>query len=526
MTMSPMLNMKNVGFNKRKGELMKHFEVNDKTPQFPSFLQGFNRRWFANNCKVVYLCHTTEGVQNALEEAINLYGKDVKIKCGGHCYENFVFSEDTKAIIDVTGLDDVGHDKDRGYYLGAGGSNWAAFKSLFRDYGKVLPSGSCYSVGLGGHICGGGYGLLSRLNGLTVDWLTGVELVVKDHADKSAHAIFVSNNSKGEEKDLFWAQCSGGGGNFGVITRYYFKKLPDSPNNAFITTYAFDWNDLTVDRLYNLLDWYKRFAEDNSNWNQFGLFKLNHEVNGEIHLIIQTAVHDGNASLEANKVLIKKQSETLKKLCPHRCPKSPIIGHGGHFKPDMTTNTVKYTYYEATQYLNGSGPNQRGKYKSAYMRKGFTKDDVNAIFDHLKKIPAGLTKSDMMQSLVQVDSYGGKVNTVRSKDTAIAQRDSIFKLQYQTYWTYEKEDSKFLGWIRDFYGAVYRKTKGTPNPKLDPTNNVDGCYYNYPDSDLNDLVGREGAMELYFLENLERLKSVKRRWDPNNYFNNAQSIPL
>ncbi len=505
---------------------MKQVKVDPNTPQFPSFLQGFNRRWFANNCCVVYLCHTTDGVQAALEEATNLYGGAVKIKCGGHCYENFVFSDKTKAIIDVTGIDAVGYDDAKGYYLGGGGTNWEAFKILFRDYGKVLPSGSCYSVGLGGHICGGGYGLLSRLNGLTVDWLSGVEIVVKEGKDKLARSIYVSKDSIGDERDLFWAQCGGGGGNFGVITRYYFKDLPNSPHSAFITTYAFDWSDLTVDRLYELLNWYKGFAEDTTNWNQFGLFKLNHEANGEIQLIIQTATQGDGISINNNELLINKQSETLKKICPHSGPKSPVIGHGGHYQPDMTVNTINYTYYEATQLLNGSGPNQRGKYKSAYMRKGFTMEDAQVIFNHLKKVPEGLTKSDMKQSLLQVDSYGGKINTISSDATAIAQRDSIFKLQYQTYWAYEEDDSYFLSWIRNFYGAVYKNTGGTPNPKLDETQNVDGCYYNYPDSDLNDIVGREGAMSLYFLQNLERLKKVKSTWDPDNYFNNAQSIPL
>jgi FAD/FMN-containing dehydrogenase len=200
---------------------MKKIIVSEKEPQIPSLLQGFNKRWFADNCTIVYLCNTREGVEQALDEAISKYSTDVKIKGGGHCYENFVFNEETKAIIDINGLNDSGHDPDRGYYLGSGGTNWEAFKTLFRDYGKVLPSGSCYSVGLGGHICGGGYGLLSRMNGLTVDWLTGVELVVKDDKDKPARTVYVSKESTGAENDLFWAQCGGGGGNFGVITKYY-----------------------------------------------------------------------------------------------------------------------------------------------------------------------------------------------------------------------------------------------------------------------------------------------------------------
>ena len=181
------------------------------------------------------------------------------------------------------------------------------------------------------------------------------------------------------------------------------------------------------------------------------------------------------------------------------------------------------------QTLNGSGPNQRGKYKSAYMRKGFPTDQVEAIFNSLKVIPPGLQASDMTQSLLQVDTYGGAINNVSPTATAIPQRSSILKLQYQTYWQKQKDDAAFLGWIRDFYTAVYAKTGGVPDPDRDPEQNVDGCYYNYPDVDLNDHGGRDGALHLYFLDNFRRnprnLVAVKQRWDPADIFHSAQSIP-
>ena len=80
------------------------------------------------------------------------------------------------------------------------------------------------AVGLGGHISGGGDGILSRLNGITVDWLTGVEVVVKDKDESgvtnAARLIYVSKDSTDkEEHDLWWAHTGGGGGNFGVITK-------------------------------------------------------------------------------------------------------------------------------------------------------------------------------------------------------------------------------------------------------------------------------------------------------------------
>ncbi len=76
------------------------------------------------------------------------------------------------------------------------------------------------------------------------------------------------------------------------------------------------------------------------------------------------------------------------------------------------------------------------------------------------------------------------------------------------------------------HADMYKNYGGVPDPNHDSSNNVDGCYYNYPDSDLNDIVGLNGAMHLYFLENIDRLKRTKQQWDPNNYFNSAQSIPL
>lgn len=498
-------------------------DVQAGVPQIPSFLQGFNRRWFAGNCEAIYLCYNTTGTAEALEDAVSNYGRQVKIKGGGHCYEDFVFSEETRAIIDVGPMDEAGYDAERGFYLGSGGTNWSAFKTLFRDFGKVLPAGSCYSVGLGGHICGGGYGLLSRLNGLTVDWLTGVEMVVKPFAGEAAFPVYVSMDSLAAEADLYWASCGGGGGNFGVITRYYFKELPTVPHRALLTTVAFDWASLSVNGLQELLDWYADFSAY-TDWHQFGLLKLLHAANQEIQLVIQTAVTD-DLDQGAARALVDGQLKELSGIASHRLPSQPILGHGNALIHPSSSQTIEYTYYEAAQTLNGSGPNHRGKYKSAYMRKAFPSDQVLAIYNHLHRLPTGLELADMQQSLLQIDSYGGRINLVGTSDTAIAQRSSIMKLQYQTYWAKEENDQAHLEWMRDFYGDVYAATGGTPNPLYDPTGNVDGCYYNYCDSDLNDLLGRQGALRLYFQENLDRLVAVKQQWDPNNFFNNAQSIP-
>ena len=101
----------------------------------------------------------------------------------------------------------------------------------------------------------------------------------------------------------------------------------------------------------------------------------------------------------------------------------PGLAHQGSLFQNLAY-TISYTFYEAVQTLNGSGSNQRGKYKSAYMRKPFPADQVSAIYKWLTTIPPGLTLADMTQSLLQVDSYGGQINQVGPGTTAIPQRSS------------------------------------------------------------------------------------------------------
>ena len=180
----------------------------------------------------------------------------------------------------------------------------------------MLPAGSCYSVGLGGHICGGGYGLLSRLNGLTVDWLTGVEVVVKDSAAGSAYPVYVSAKAIPTRVSSIYTGriAEGAGGNFGIICKYYFKDLLKSTTKtAFLTSLAFPWADLTEQILGDELSaWYAAFAQRTDNWRQFGLFALNHQANQEIHLTIQTAVMGDEDAEEIRKQYINPLLSDLK----------------------------------------------------------------------------------------------------------------------------------------------------------------------------------------------------------------------
>jgi hypothetical protein len=511
--------------------------------------QGFDRRWFAPNLQAVYVPARADEVAECLTAALTAYGRDVRITSGRHCYENFVYNSTTRAVIDMSALNQVGYDRERNaFFVDAGCENWTVYRTLLNGFNKTLPAGSCYSVGAGGHITGGGYGLLSRLHGLTVDHLSAVDIVTWDASAGRAQLRHVSADSaSSDERDLFWALCGAGCGNFGVIVRYYFAELPDAPDHASLSVLAWNWSDLDRNSFGDLLAAYADLVVEMPE-TDFGLLKLNHVASKQIGLILQMVSAPGVGAREHREraeLTTERHRTVLSRIVPTVALEKPLGGHPGYMTTMPASDAAQHvTYLEALQTLNGSGANQFGKYKSAYMKKAFPPDQVDAIYKWLRITPAGVSEADMSQSLLQVDSYGGAINRRPSAATAVPQRSSILKLQYQTYWLnasrpgegeqspYNAQADAHLQWINDFYRDVYAAYGGTPDPARDNTGTVDGAYYNYPDVVLgsHERGDVDHALRLYFLENYRanprNLVKVKQRWDPEDHFHHAQSIPV
>ncbi|MGW2491945.1 BBE domain-containing protein [Streptomyces sp. NPDC001606] len=157
------------------------------------------------------------------------------------------------------------------------------------------------------------------------------------------------------------------------------------------------------------------------------------------------------------------------------------------------------------------------------------------------------------QALVQIDSYGGRINDIPPDATAVAQRSSVLKLQYQTYWTWDKDANHdgvhdyrdaladpfiaapHLDWIRRFYGAVYEGSGGVPavpdSAGPGPGHTTDGCYIGYCDADLsnpefNPPANGQPWHRLYYKDNYARLQRTKAHWDPRDIFRHRQSVRL
>ncbi|MGW0581639.1 FAD-dependent oxidoreductase [Streptomyces sp. NPDC002920] len=537
-------------------------EVGPEDARYDALRRGFNQRWIAEPDYVVVATSTDDVVAALAKFRADPAQSDrrITVRSGGHCYEGFVSSEDVGVIIDVSPMNRVYFDPGMdAYCIEAGATNWHSTTQLYRSTGLALPGGSCYSVGLGGHISGGGYGLLSRLFGLTVDYLYAVEVVTVADGETPEVTVACKDSEDESLRDLWWAHTGGGGGNFGVITRYWFRGLQAPPAQVLLRSVAWDWADFKQrpDLFKSLVRRYGEFFEHEHSGtgpdfirhygyrDMFTLLKLTHMSSGKVGLTIQLdgTRTDSTARLAA---FLSWITEGFRTGSGHHIAETALDRQiGEHPAQETLFIPTRLPWLTATQTLNGSGPNRCGKYKSAYMTTGFTDHQIDAIHRHLTD--AEFTNPD---ALVQVDSYGGAVNDVKADDTAVPQRSSILKLQYQVYWTwgedidkdgaYDYRDAELdpeiagpnLRWIRALYQDVYRPTGGVPavpDPAVDSLRsvNTDGCYINYPDTDLDDPelnISGQSSHQLYYKGNYQRLQRTKELWDPHDVFRHKQSV--
>jgi FAD/FMN-containing dehydrogenase len=470
-------------------------------PRYETLRRGFNLRWVGDPDSIA-LPGSADQVREIVQSAVDS-GRRVTVRSGGHCYEDFAVGNVDGVIVDMAAMAGAYFDEARGAYcVEAGATLWNVIWTLYKLYDKALPTGSCYSVGAGGHISGGGYGLLARKYGLIVDLLDAVEIVTVDCEGRAAVTIAEKD---GEAAELLWACQGGGGGNYGIITRFWFRDLPPAPAEAYLVNLAWDWDGMTEDELAEIVGRYGAFLEANSAPGGpfdglFALLHLNHKTAGG--QIVLTAQYVGDEPERLIEFADFMSAEGVRE------PVGQRQSVGLNFFPHPTTAMQRLPWLYATQSLDQSGPNRRGKYKSAYMNRPFPDSQVKAMWRFLTD------DLDNNQALIQVDSYGGAVNAIASDATAIPQRSSIMKLQFQAYWVDPADGDKNLAWIRGLYEAMY----GAAGPVPDGV--MDGCYVNYPDVDLVDW------QHLYYQGNYPRLQQVKADWDPLDVFNHAQSVEL
>src|ERR1051326_7730662 len=218
-------------------------------PRYATMCMGFNQRWTGSPAYIQVVSNAPQAV-DAVQQACDA-GLRITVRGGGHCNENFSAGNDGGVIIDMSGMQGVARDLAGQLAVQGGATLWNVYETLFKDYNLTLPGGSCYAVGVGGHVAGGGYGLLSRLHGLTVDYLTGVDVVCVNRRGKAR----LVRARKGDPLtgQLLWAHTGGGGGNFGIVTTYYFTGLPSPPELVRVATTSWPWSAMTAADFATLL---------------------------------------------------------------------------------------------------------------------------------------------------------------------------------------------------------------------------------------------------------------------------------
>jgi hypothetical protein len=475
----------------------------------------FNKR-FSASPDYVRLVSSTEQVVSAVEEAVR-EGRRLAVTSGGHCLEGFVSDPEVRVIIDVSPMKGIYYDAERGAVaVEAGATVGETFRALFETWGVVIPLGEYPEIGMGGHVVGGAFGFLCRQLGLAADYLVAVEVVTVDEGGR-ASSVVATRETSDPNRDLWWAHTGGGGGNFGVVTRYWFRSpgasgqdpaglLPRAPES--ITTFKAEWNWSDVDQpsflrlLRNHGIWCERNSDADSPFaSLWTLFEIHRQQFGKI---IIRGVSTAGAAAE------RQVEDHLAAL-----GEGAVAPHGREL---ARMSWLEFALNPFPDLFGAPPGGVSAKVKDALLKKRFTDRQIAVAYEYLTR-----TDHDFMGGMLGLATYGGRINTVAPDATAAAQRGAILDIACSTGWLDPREEAKNLTWVRAFYRDLFAESGGVPVPG----EAYDGSFINHPDTDLADLgLNTSGVpwYTLYYKAGYPRLQRIKARWDPRNVFRHALSI--
>jgi aclacinomycin oxidase len=477
----------------------------------------FNKRFKASP-DYVRLVSSTDEMVSAVEEAVR-EGQRLAVTSGGHCLEGFVSDPSVRVIIDVSPMKRVYYDPARrAVAVEAGATVGETFHALFETWGAVIPLGEYPEIGMGGHVAGGAFGFLCRQLGLAADYLYAVEVVIVDEAGRVS-SVVATRETSDPNRDLWWAHTGGGGGNFGLVARYWFRS-PDAPGNdpaallprapESMTTFKaeWNWNDIDQPSFLRLLKNHGIWSEqnrdaDSPNASLWALLEIHRKQFGKI---IVRGVSTAGAEAE------RQVDDHL-----------TALGEGIAAPNGREVARMSWLEFALNPFPDLFAAPPGGvcvKVKDALLRKRFTDRQIGVAYEHLTR-----TDLDIMGGMLGLATYGGRINIVAPDATAASQRDSILDIACTTGWLEPAEEAKNLTWVRAFYRDLFAECGGVPVPG----EAYDGAFINHPDIDLADPALNTSGVPwhtLYYKDNYPRLQQIKARWDPRDVFRHALSIRM
>ncbi|XP_059667939.1 berberine bridge enzyme-like 19 [Cornus florida] len=436
----------------------------------------------------VVLCAKTIGIQ-------------LKIRSGGHDYDGLSYISDVPfVVLDMFNLRSVDVDiAQETAWVQAGATLGELFYGIWKK-SKVhgFPAGVCPTVGVGGHLSGGGYGNMIRKYGLSVDHVDDARIV-------DVHGRILDRKAMGE--DLFWAIKGGGGASFGVILAYKIRlvKVPEV---------------VTIFRIQKTLE---QNATDIVHRYQFVAPKIDNDL--FIRVLLQpvtSTTKKGEKTIRASFIsLFLGDADRLVSVLNKDFPE---LGLTKADCVEMTwiesvlywANFDNQTKEEVLLERNSDGVNFL-KRKSDYVQTPISKDGLEWIWK--KMIEVGKVG-------FVFNTYGGRMSEIPASETPFPHRaGNLFKIQYSVNWSEEgiDADKNFVGQIRRLYSYM------TPFVSKNPR----GAYLNYRDIDIGITHNGKNSYNegkvygvKYFMGNFDRLVKVKTMVDPDNFFRYEQSIPV
>jgi hypothetical protein len=293
---------------------------------------------------------------------------------------------------------------------------------------------------------------------LSCDNLVGAEVVTADGRLLSANAS--------ENSDLFWA-LRGGGGNFGVVTAFDYRLHKVEPIVGGLAVYA-------GDRLKDMLHFYRDFT-----------------ANAPDHLETQAGAMIGPPDTP-----VEGQVAGWMAIC-HSGPQADgerIVAPLKEFGPPVM-DFIGPTSYSAMQTMFDAGMaiTTRNYWRSSFIKE--LRDDVlDSLVDHASDMPRPGT-------LLLIEHMGGAIRRVGEPETAFANRGAEYNVSVLSSWLDPEADEQNIAWTRQFGDELKSFSTG-------------GAYVNYM-ANSDDPAAVRAAYEA----NFERLVEVKRKYDPDDFFN-------
>jgi FAD/FMN-containing dehydrogenase len=388
-------------------------------------------------------------------------GLPLAVRGGGHNVAGYGTC-DGGVVLDLSPMRRVEVDPSARTATVQGGATWADVDEATQRHGLATPGGEVSATGVAGLTLSGGYGMLRRQLGLTCDNLLAVEVVTADGR--------VVRADENEHSDLLWA-CRGGGGNFGVVTRFTFRLHPVGPK-VFRLTVAYPAEEAPT-----VLRAWRAFTDDAPDEATTAAFTWRvpeaPDVPAELHgrrIVVVEGMYAGSAD------------DGERCLAPLRTLAEPLFDLSG-----------PVDYLEAQHANDDLAPDGGRYYWKSLQLDALGDEAIDAVIAGAARGPAGA-------SLVVLRHLGGAIARVPESATAYGRRSAAYNLSIDAIWTDPSEDDDHLAWVRGFWAAM------RPH--------ASGVYLNFAG------FGEEGTalVRSGHGANLERLRRVKRRYDPHNLF--------